>query len=187
MRDLVIVKLLDAAPGRKIQGKKAFQKLVYFLQHRGVPLGFRYVMHFYGPYSFDLANYARAMEMSALLTMADAGLGVNIELGPSGRNLLRQNVPTGYEEDVRFVTEKLASRSSRELELLATTHFLVHNAQQELIRMRDLVDWVNEEKQGKFTKAQIVDAARQLVDLGLLSTARPISTQEGRGSHRSSC
>lgn len=40
----------------KIRGKKALQKLVYFLQVAGIPTGCSFRMHIYGPYSNEVAQ-----------------------------------------------------------------------------------------------------------------------------------
>ncbi len=178
MRNAVLLELIDRMPDKKIRGKKAFQKLVYFLQHRDVPLGFRYVLHFYGPYSFALADYTRRMEMDALINMTYKGDIVTISRGLSGSDLLetsRSTLDKKVRKKVSFVVENLGGQSPRALELLATTHFIALNARQNLIRKEDLISWVKGKKQDKFSEAEILRAADRLVELGFLRRVDPIA------------
>jgi len=39
----------------EIRGRKRLQKLFYLLQYIGCPIEYRFIMHYYGPYSPDLA------------------------------------------------------------------------------------------------------------------------------------
>lgn len=176
MRDQVLVGLVASMPGKRVLGKKSFQKLVYFLQRRGLDLGFKYGLHFYGPYSFDLAEYVRSLEMSAVLTLTDAGRSVEISLGPSGTDLLepaQQKTPPGHKNVIQSVARELGGKSAMQLELLATVDFLAVNARSSVIRVDQLQAWVDSAKHGKFDPGDIGNAADELVNLGFLSEADP--------------
>jgi uncharacterized protein YwgA len=50
-----------------IQGRKRLQKVVFFLQAAGCPLGSRFTLHHYGPYSRDVADTCDEMVAMGLL------------------------------------------------------------------------------------------------------------------------
>lgn len=50
-----------------IDGRKRMQKVVYFLQQAGCPIDADYALHFYGPYSRDVAEVTDVMVAEKLL------------------------------------------------------------------------------------------------------------------------
>src|SRR5699024_6076718 len=66
----------------RIEGKVGFQKLVYFSQEAGVPLGYRFGIHLYGPYSPTLDNDIQSMEMEGILNLTITGRTSAITPGP---------------------------------------------------------------------------------------------------------
>ena len=53
MKDYWLAKLISSVT--EVDSRKRLQKSIYLLQHAGCPLQFSYILHYYGPYSFELA------------------------------------------------------------------------------------------------------------------------------------
>jgi len=129
-RDSIIVSLIKAM--REKDGWCAetnVQKGCYFLQElTGVPLGLEFVLYKYGPYSFDLTDELTAMRADAILTLRIR----NPRYGPCyvpeelADNLLARFPQTvrRFEKRVRFVADRVGSRSVAELERLATALYV---------------------------------------------------------------
>jgi uncharacterized protein YwgA len=138
--------MLDLVHRLESQGDRvtmtSLQKLPYFLQEvLKVPLGLRFVMHYYGPYSFDLAHSIDAM--GAIGTM-------RVEHDPTGYGYWVHSADTDdakeilaetekeradYTESLKKVTRSLGGLQLWELELLSTCHFV-----RELLRRNNRPD-----------------------------------------------
>ena len=76
-----IVALLQNVRARL--GKIQVQKLVYFAQDCGVPLGYKYEIYHYGPYSFELSHDLDSLDSLGVLNVDSDpnGFGFNISVG----------------------------------------------------------------------------------------------------------
>lgn len=54
MKDYWLAKLISSVT--EVDSRKQLQKSIYLLQRAGCPLQFSYILHYYGPYSFELAS-----------------------------------------------------------------------------------------------------------------------------------
>jgi len=54
MKDYWLAKLISSVT--EVDSRKRLQKSIYLLQRAGCPLQFSYILHYYGPYSFELAG-----------------------------------------------------------------------------------------------------------------------------------
>lgn len=54
MKDYWLAKLISCV--HEVDSRKRLQKAVYLLQLKGSPLACDYILHYYGPYSFELAS-----------------------------------------------------------------------------------------------------------------------------------
>src|SRR5437588_9583011 len=87
MRVNAIVSLVQGIQKKSDQlGKTQLQKLVYFLQETGVPLGYKFEIYHYGPYSFELADEVGSLDSLGVLSLvADpSGYGFHIYVGSHG-------------------------------------------------------------------------------------------------------
>ncbi|MCR4418618.1 MAG: hypothetical protein QHH27_01620 [Clostridia bacterium] len=107
-------------------GHTLLQKLFYFLEHgKGRDLGYRYRLYHYGPYCQEV--------WADLSYLEDVG-AVSIRGGPNGYGYhiyAREDIKglvSFADEDLRkqvnSLVEFLGGRSARELECLATTHYV---------------------------------------------------------------
>jgi uncharacterized protein YwgA len=54
MKDYWLAKLISSVT--EVDSRKRLQKSIYLLQQAGCPLHLNYILHYYGPYSFELAG-----------------------------------------------------------------------------------------------------------------------------------
>jgi len=54
MKDYWLAKLIGSVA--EVDSRKRLQKSIYLLQRSGCPLSLSYILHYYGPYSFELAG-----------------------------------------------------------------------------------------------------------------------------------
>lgn len=109
-------------------GATHMQKCLYFLQEGlGVDLGYRFVIHHYGPFSFEVdEDLAALWNRGFLRTRPGGGYGVHYEPGPEA-----PSVP--IDREVEEALEQVASHYGKlpvhELEVLATTDFVARNSE----------------------------------------------------------
>ncbi len=65
MRDYWLAKLISSIT--EVDSRKRLQKSIYLLQRAGCPLRFSYILHYYGPYSFDLAGLIEQLKGSSVV------------------------------------------------------------------------------------------------------------------------
>ena len=65
MRDYWLAKLISSVT--EMDSRKRLLKLIYLLQRAGCPLHFNYILHYYGPYSFDLAGLIEQFKRSSVI------------------------------------------------------------------------------------------------------------------------
>lgn len=105
-------------------GKTHLQKAVLFLQDAaGIPLGFRYVIHHYGPYSFELDSFLRDLHFrGTLLVEREAdGYGYSVSRG--------EIVPSVHcseesQRKVEALAVGLGGQTAADLEILATCQYI---------------------------------------------------------------
>lgn len=109
-------------------GKVKLQKTMYFLQEAlQVPMGYDYVMHYYGPYSFELDYTLSEMQGKGILKIDQviypAGYyGYDIS---SGENVERDlKLPSEYTDKADQVTHIFKPMDAQAIELWATIHFV---------------------------------------------------------------
>lgn len=153
----------------KRPGKKAFQKIVYFMQEAGVPLGFRYSIHLFGPYSEALDTYVETQVFEGTLAFEQDGLSTLVKPGPSCDTAIEEDKEevSKYRSTIDAVIQKLGRKTPFTLEVLSTTHFVaVHmpGPDEEVIKATYSL------KDGKFSEQEISRALTDLRELGFLPT-----------------
>jgi uncharacterized protein YwgA len=109
-------------------GKVQLQKTIYFLQEVfRVPMGYDYVMHYYGPYSFDLDDMLSGMQGKGVLSinyvLYPAGyVGYDISLGKNAASSLK--LPNEYTDKIDQVVDIFKPMDAQTIELWATIHFV---------------------------------------------------------------
>ena len=166
--EIEVLGLLSQA--ERIRGKTRFQKLLYFLQEgERVPLGLNFRMHHYGPYSPDLETYLQRLEVRNLVEVDDTCVDgpVFIDVTDAGRRVGDQATS---QDKVTRVLERLETKWPKQLELLATVHYLAgatgYDASQESTAR--LLQAVKVWKQDRFNAREIQSALGELTELEYL-------------------
>ena len=161
-------------------GKIQLQKLAYFLQESyGIPLGYTFRMHHYGPYSRELDDDLLKLRLMGFIDMqaAISGYGFHVtklcDAEPGWAKALAR-----YESQLGDVIEKLGDMPAYLLEVYATIHYvsqLVEGASAEQI------EGIVHHLKPKFLPDYIAAAREQLQQLGLLETQSPRGPHGRRG------
>ena len=112
-------------------GETHIQKTVMFLQELlQVPLGYRFILYKYGPFSFDLRKELASMRAGLMLDVEP-----NMNYGPSFslgiRGTLAVDRSNEFQEAIEFINERVSSYDVRTLERLSTA-FYVRNREPDL-------------------------------------------------------
>ncbi|MCH8802203.1 MAG: hypothetical protein IH963_14980 [Chloroflexi bacterium] len=149
-------------------GKIRLQKLLYFLQEAcGVPTGFSFRMHHYGPYSEDLDTDLTRLKMGGYLNIVSDpqgyGFHVNVADGPDEK---WQDIFDSKKTEIERTLALFGDKTPSQLELMATIHFVdrLHDHP----KTKELVTVVNGLKP-KFTSQYIETCCKELTENGLLS------------------
>jgi len=157
-------------------GKIQLQKLAYFLQESyGIPLGYTFRMHHYGPYSRELDNDLLKLRLMGFVDVRPDDSGYGFHVTPCEAETSWPNALAPYESELGDAIAKLGNLPASLLEIQATIHYvgrLVEGASPEQI-----VAIVHSLKP-KFLPERIAAAREQLEELGLLES------QPARGSDR---
>lgn len=160
---------------KNIPGKKAFQKIFYFLTENGIPTGLSYRIYHYGPYSSDLDYKTDDLVMQGSINL----------LEPQGHSKANHIIP-GFDAEnmVAKFSDELQSYSEiidrllhdlpsdpRTLELWSTTHFMVGSKRRlgEEINKETIIDAVKEIKGAKFSNEEISAAYDRLRETRLVN------------------
>jgi uncharacterized protein YwgA len=109
-------------------GKIQFQKLIYFLQEKGVTLDYDYEIHHYGPYCFELASDLDLLNALEILEVSpdQKGYGYHISGGRLADSFSEKNdqLIAEYNTSLEFVIDNFAGWDPGEIELKATIHYV---------------------------------------------------------------
>ncbi len=131
MKEYWLAKLIGAVD--EVSSRKQLQKSVYLLQVAGCPLQCDYILHYYGPYSFELAELMARLEGAGVVkeTPIRGGCQYSCKITKTGKTLLQGFENTGEGEKAKANIEKfipefqdLNRKNVRLLELAATVAFL---------------------------------------------------------------
>ncbi len=130
MKDYWLAKLISSVT--EVDSRKRLQKSIYLLQRAGCPLQFSYILHYYGPYSFELAGLIDQLKSADIIDESPeqtgfGGVRYRSEISQKGKRVLEnfQKSKTGkdvYGQIQPFIPifEKLNQKDLWVLELAAT-------------------------------------------------------------------
>ena len=170
LRLAVIRRIVEVASD---PGKTTVQKIVYFLQNGvGAPLGYRFKMHYFGPYSEQLdSNLSLADAMGIVEVDPDAGgYGFHISTGDYG--VENPDTPMPWDKIDKTI-KMLDGLDLWKLELLATTHFVESLHPQS--SKGEIVDMVHRLKP-KFSEDIIKDVYSNIRNIGSIQADSPETT-----------
>src|ERR1700722_1018301 len=162
----------------RVLGRTGVMKLAYLLQTvKGLPLGYDFRLHTYGPFESDVLNDLGTAEALGAVTSKmvpfASGSGYGYEFYSGGnREFVRRKAGTAvsnYQADIQWALEEFGNRSAAELELLSTIIYADREAKQreEQLSMQELAKKVGEVKP-HFTQQHIVSKIEELIQKDLL-------------------
>jgi len=114
-----------------MMGHTLLQKLFYLLQHgEGVNLGYKFKLHYYGPYCEDLwsdLNYLDDQNVVKVIP-SESGYGYEITSGSASDDILKR-FDSSLAPKIEKMLDLLGNEPVRRLEALATTHFVYRELQ----------------------------------------------------------
>jgi uncharacterized protein YwgA len=166
MRRLAVIRrIADLAPD---PGKTSIQKIAYFIQSGlNIPLGYRFKMHYFGPYSEELDGKLSLSDAMGIVEIGldSDGYGYHIKPGKFPVEDVESSLPW-KQIDETILT--LGDLELWRLELLATIHFI------QSIRSKwdrgKVIGTVHRLKP-KFSKERIEQAYRDIEKMGLIEVS----------------
>jgi len=146
-------------------GKTFFQKALYIIQEGlNEQLNYSYKLHFYGPFSQELANDIDALNDMNLIDVEfePSGYGYQIKITNKGEQFLEELKRRGIEVSEKKIAKVLSlieNRNVREMELLGTVLYFAKLTDDEN-ELKKLVNMVKPH----FSENDIARALRRLKD-----------------------
>ncbi|WP_156290195.1 YwgA family protein [Oceanobacillus salinisoli] len=145
-----------------VTGRKKLQKMIYILQKCNIPFEEKYNFHFYGPYSEELTLRIEELCNLGFLNEVKEDKSnyyqYNYRITSDGKDFLQQfglDMP-----DYQIKVDKLKSRSSRFLELVATMFYF------DDLPMEETIEKVRTVKaKQKYSDEEIQDAIQFINEL----------------------
>ena len=155
MNDYWLAKLISSVG--KVDSRKRLQKAVYLLQSAGCPLKCDYILHYYGPYSFDVAALVNCLDGADIIEETPKGNRYEVHSIDKGKAALKrfEKTPKGkslLSQIQQFVPlfEQLNAENLWVLELAATITYFHQN------------DWTEAKEQtAKFKSVPLTDSKLQ--------------------------
>jgi uncharacterized protein YwgA len=131
LRDVLASHLVSFADRGSWAGEMHIQKAVFLLQDlTGVPTDYEFVLHHYGPFSYELREELNMMRGEELidLTPRPYPYGPSFRTTDAAVHLEERFSKTlaRYEAQINFVVSLVRNRSAADLERLATAAYLVN-------------------------------------------------------------
>jgi uncharacterized protein len=146
MRRYHLAKLVQLA--KKLETRKRLQKVVFLLQSAGWPVEAEYRLHFFGPYSDDVAHLTDEMVHAELLKEEERPFGdgqtYNYELSTAANESLTtfEQTSEGQKavEDFRTFEGKAKELLGKEAKVLEHAATLVYFRQRAKLRWQDAIE-----------------------------------------------
>ncbi|AOY74705.1 hypothetical protein [Clostridium formicaceticum] len=153
-----------------IKGKKAFQKIFYFLTEQDIPTGLSYSLYHYGPYSSDLDYKTELVEQSGAISINKVGQRYNLTKGDKVDFLLKNDLIAPYKDKIDYILDILPLDNPLQLELLSTTHYaaMVQKEIYNNVNPDSVIQEVKNIKKTKFKEKEIYEAYNYLKQHRLL-------------------
>ncbi len=176
----VITSLLNALGTNGGLRRTSLMKMLYLLQTvKRVPLGYRFKLYLYGPYTGQVENDVGIAEAWQILTQEyveyPSGYYYNIRKGAKADEFLSeyQHLIEPYYEAIDWVATHFKNYTAAQMELIATLVWVDRSAQahEVCLTLDDLVHRVHALK-SRASEHEIRELARKLLDLQLLSAVQ---------------
>jgi len=148
----------------EIKGKKALQKMFYFGKVLGGPINFHFIMHMFGPFSYEVAAKYSDWEQKGIIKAEEkeTGIGFTYTTGNQAKlysRLFGKRIEL-FREKVDKLVYLFGGKEPFQLEVLATLHHLSQLLQQgeKRVTKTALLKVFKAEKGKKFFNKEIEEA-----------------------------
>jgi len=104
--------------------KKALQKMVFLIERKGVNLGFKYMLHFYGPYCPELDHETAVLSGKGVISFIYGQYGHNMNITDEFKDIESENLVESQQKIIQSVINRYKNYSASELELLTTAIYV---------------------------------------------------------------
>ena len=148
-------------------GKKAFQKLVFLMIEKGIPLRYDYGLHFYGPYSATLDAEANFLNADGVLCFSYEGNAHKIRINKNDEmtTIEPEDNLIAYIGTITDVIEHFKGKSPSELELLSTAIYAYNHLESKA--RESVVNGVLKIKGNKYKQDDINDSLNEFAYFGI--------------------
>lgn len=160
----------------KVPGKKALQKITYFI-NTAVPLALDFKLYWFGPYSEKLASILDHLMIEGIIEVEEPNpypmFHINKKYNDLVEDLISDTLSEEDKKKIDNIIKKIKDKTPMELELLATIHF-IYSVFKELEESSDIkikekvLNTVKEKKGRKFKEIEIKKAYEFLHENGLI-------------------
>ena len=123
--ETLILAVLDAVPGKKIQGRKRLQKMSYFALQKGADANVRFFLHDFGPFSADIASATDLLAFLGDIEEEEVQLGRSRIYSKLYRLNDPNNVPEHLPSEVASAIKQLDEFTTIELEIASTIFYFM--------------------------------------------------------------
>ncbi len=174
MREIKLIYVIKEICKKTEPGKKALQKLLYFLQEKGFNLGYNYGIHYYGPYCPLVESDIQKLELDGVVIREMHGNSLIMK--PSEcldlylDDIDNINFTAQEREALDFVLTHLCNKTPMQLELLSTVHFVAKEEFQKKkeVNFDKIIRNVEDIKGNKFSENEIRKAIAELQEYNLI-------------------
>lgn len=147
-------------------GKTKIQKLVYFLQKAyGLPLGCKFYLHYYGPYSEEVDSGISNLRFMGYVNVRPDAEGYGFHVTPDSTGEVGwATVISNAEQQIDSVIDHFGSMDTSQLELAATIHYVRKSSG---FKKGDVIASVRSRKP-KFSRKLIAEAYDNLSAMNIL-------------------
>lgn len=155
-----------------INGKKAFQKIFYFLTQMGIPTNLKYFLYHYGPYSSELDVESSTFENMGVINIERSGYGYKIFESDLTKKFSNSSEIIKFQNEVDKILSKIPISNPLKLELYSTTHYATKVIKDiyESDNINDVIQEVKNIKGKKFSEEEIRNAYNYLKEKGFFIT-----------------
>lgn len=149
-----------------VLGKKATQKIFYFIERKGFGLNLRYGIHYYGPYSSKLDDIMYELESEGYLSINTNGPTHIINIG--SREISGSSLNEEQQRIVKYVLDTFEHKSPLELEALSTMDYIANFILRGMAVDGEIIKKFKQIKGDKFDQAMIDSTLKELRELAFI-------------------
>ncbi len=104
--------------------KKELQKTVFLIEKKGVSLGYKYMLHFYGPYCAELDHETMVLNAKGVIDFQYDQYGHKMSVADEYKDVACEDLTELQQQTIKDVIERYKGESVSFLELLTTAIYV---------------------------------------------------------------